>query len=149
MSTFAWKPNIRPYDESFALKQAITTAAVAGNVTKNNPMRLDQSQGSTAIRVVVPREAGSLLTVASGATITLTVTGAKTATSTPITLGTAVYTNDTGAAETLMSDATVLEYIMSEVTFDYPYIAVKIQGSAAPTGTVDIFPHQVSQPRRK
>lgn len=148
MYGFAWKPNVRPHGESFALKQAITTAAAAGNVTANNPMRLDQSQGSTAIRVVVPREAGSTLIVANAATITLTVSGAKTETGTAITLGTAVYTNDTGSAVTFGSDATVVEYIMSEVTFVYPYIAVKVQGSAAPTGTVDIFPHLVSQPRR-
>lgn len=148
MSSFTWKPNIRPYDESMALKQAITTSAVAGNVVKNNPMRLDQSQGGTAIRVVVPREIGSTLTTAANATITLTVKGAKTQAGTAITLGTAVYTNDTGAVEILGSDATVVEYVLSEAAAMYPYISVTIQGSAAPTGTVDIFPHQISHPRR-
>lgn len=145
---FAWKPNIRPYGESFALAQAITTTAVAGNQTTLNPKRLDQAQGATAIRVVVPREAGSMLTVANAATITLTVSGAKTEAGTAITLGTAVYTNDTGASVIFGPDETVTEYIISEIAFIYPYISVKIQGSAAPSGTVDIYPHQVSHPRR-
>lgn len=143
-----WNPNIRPYGESFALGQAITTAAVVGNQAANNPKRLDQAQGGTAIRVVVPREAGNSLTVASAATITLTVRGAQTEAGTPIVLGTAVYTNHTGAAVVLGPDATVCEYILPQLNKDYPYVQVQIQGSAAPTGTVDIFPHQVSHPRR-
>jgi len=143
-----WNPNIRPHGESLALAQAITTAAVVGNQTANAPMRLDQSQGGTAIRVVVPREAGSSLTVANNATITLTVRAAKTEAGTLITLGTAVYTNDTGASAIHGPDSTICEYVLPQKSLSYPYVSVQIQGSAAPTGTVDIFPHYISAPRR-
>ena len=141
-----WNPNVRPYGEYFAKAQAITTTAAAGNQTVNNPSRLDASQSGTAIRVAVP--IGGSLTVASAATITLNVKGAKTATDTAILLGTAVYTNDTGAAATLGSDTTLLEFVLPHAVFTYPFIKVEILGSAAPTGTVDIFPHYVSAPRR-
>lgn len=141
-----WKPNVRPYDEYFAKKQAITTTAVVGNVAANNPMRLDAAQGATAIRVAVPLDAS--LVVANAATVTLTVRAAKLEAGTPIVIGTALYTNDTGAAVTFGPDATLLEFILPQATFVYPYVQVQIEGSAAPTGSVDIFPHQVSQPRR-
>lgn len=143
-----WNPNIRPYGECFALNQAITTAAVAGNQTANNPMRMDQAQGGSAIRVVVPREADKSLTVAAAATVTLNVMGGTTATATPVMLGTAVFTNDTGAALTLGPDSLVCEFILPQNLLKYPYIRVQILGSAAPTGSVDIYPHHVSHPRR-
>jgi len=143
-----WQPNIRPYGECFALNQAITAAAVVGNVVANNPKRLDQSQGGTAIRVVVPREEGKSLVVANNATITLTVKGGKSEAATPVVIGTAVFTNDNGAPLTLGPDSTVCEFVLPQNLLKYPYIRVEIQGSAAPTGTVDIFPHQVSHPRR-
>lgn len=141
-----WNPNIRPYGEYFAKAQAVTTGAVAGNVTANNPQRLDQAQGNTAIRVAVPIDA--TLVIAADATITLTVLGAKTIDGTPITLGTAVYTNDTGADVTMLSDSALTEFVLPEALLIYPFISVQIAGSAAPTGTVDIFPHYLSQPRR-
>lgn len=139
--------NIRPYGEYFAKAQAVTTSAVAGNQNENNPTRLDASQGGTAIMVATPKETGSL-TVASAATITLTVKGAKTAEDTPVVLGTAVYTNDTGKAKVFAADAKVLEFILPAECAKYPYVSVAIQGSAAPTGSVDIFPHYISHPRR-
>lgn len=139
--------NIRPYGEYFAKAQAVTTSAVAGNQTENNPSRLDASQGGTAIMVATPKETGAL-TVASNATITLTVKGAKTADGTAVVLGTAVYTNDTGASKVFGADAKVLEFILPAECAKYPYVSVAIQGSAAPTGSVDIFPHYISHPRR-
>ena len=141
-----WNPNVRPHGEYFAKAQAITTASVAGNDADNNPQRLDQSQGGTAIRVAVP--IGGTLTVANNATITLHVYGAKTDGGAHVALGTAVYTNDTGAAVTFGSDATLCEFVLPQALLKYPYIDVAIQGSAAPTGTVDIFPHYISAPRR-
>ena len=143
-----WNPNIRPHGECFALNQAVTAAQVAGNQVNNNPMRLDQSQGGTAIRVVVPREAGKSLTVAKDASIILTVAGRKIEGGTTVALGTAVYTNDTGGAIILNSDALVCEFVLPQNTLKYPYISVTIGGSVAATGTVDIFPHYISSPRR-
>lgn len=141
-----WNPNVRPYGEYFAKAQAVTTSPVAGNQASNNPSRLDASQSGTAIRVAVP--IGGSLTVAADATITLTVNAARTEAGTPIPLGAGVYTNDTGADAILGSDATVLEFVLPETVFRYPYISVRISGSAAPAGTVDIFPHAISAPRR-
>ena len=141
-----WNPNVRPYGEYFAKAQAITTASVAGNEADNNPQRLDQSQGGTAIRVATP--IGGTLTVANNATVTLHVRGAATEAGVPVSLGTAVYTNDTGADAVFGSDATVCEFVLPQNLLKYPYISVAIQGSAAPTGTVDVFPHYVSAPRR-
>lgn len=141
-----WNPNVRPYGEYFAKAQTITTASVAGNEAGNNPQRLDQSQGGTAIRVATP--IGGSLVVANNATVTLNVRGAATKASTPVSLGTAVYTNDTGGNVTFGSDAMVCEFVLPQNLLKYPYISVAIQGSAAPTGTVDIFPHYVSAPRR-
>ena len=141
-----WNPNVRPYGEYFAKAQAITTSAVAGNQAGNNPSRLDNSQGGTGIRVAVPL--GGTLTVASAATITLTVQGGKTQAGPFVALGTVVYTNDTGAATTLGSDTTVCEFVLPRASEAYPFVKVLIAGSAAPTGTVDIFPHYVSHPRR-
>ena len=139
--------NLRPYGEYFAQAQAITTSPVVGNQASNNPTRLDASQGGTAIRVATPKGSGNL-TVASAATVTLTVLGAKTEAGTPVTLGTAVYTNDTGAAKVFGPDAVVCDFVLPEATFKYPFIKAQISGSAAPTGSVDIFPQYVSQPRR-
>lgn len=141
-----WNPNVRPYGEYFAKAQPITTASVAGNEANNNPQRLDQSQGGTAIRVATP--IGGSLVVANNATVTLHVRGAATQAGTPVFLGTAVYTNDTGNNVTFGSDAMVCEFVLPQNLLKYPYISVAIQGSAAPTGTVDIFPHYVSAPRR-
>ena len=142
-----WNPNVRPYGEYFAIKQAVTTAAVVGNQVKNNPQRMDQAQGGSGIRVAVP--IGGSLVVASAATVTLNVYGMKAETGTAILLGTAVYTNDTGAAATLGSDATLLEFILPQAVLSYPYVKVEILGSAGPTGTVDIFPHYISAPRSR
>lgn len=140
--------NIRPYGEYFAKAQAVTTSAVAGNQTENNPSRLDASQGGTAIMVATPKDAGTL-TVANNATITLTVKGSKTAdNANPVVLGTAVYTNDTGSSVVFCADAKIVEFILPETVAKYPYVSVAIQGSAAPTGSVDIFPHYISHPRR-
>lgn len=139
--------NLRSYGEYFAEKQAITTSAVAGNKTENNPTRLDASQGGTAIVVATEKATGSLV-VANNATVTLTVKGAKTADGTAVVLGTAVYTNDTGASKTFGPDSKILEYILPDACAKYPYVSVAIQGSAAPTGNVDIFPHYISHPRR-
>ena len=142
-----WKPNVRPHGEYFAIAQAVTTSDVAGNQTDNNPQRLDASQSGTAVRVATPI-AGSL-TVASAETVTLSVYGSKSSSgASPVLLGTAVYTNDTGAAATLGSDATLLEFVLPQAVLTYPYISVKLAGSAAPTGSVDIFPHYISAPRR-
>lgn len=139
--------NLRPYGEYFAKAQAITTSDVAGNQNENNPTRLDAAQGGTAIVVATEKETGAL-TVASNATITLTVEGAKAATGTAVVLGTAVYTNDTGASKVFGADNKILEFILPDMVAEYPYVKVKIKGSAAPTGAVDIFPHYVSAPRR-
>lgn len=139
--------NLRPYGEYFAKAQAIATSPVVGNQTDNNPMRLDASQGGTAIRVATPKGNGSL-TVAKDATVTLTVLGAKTAAGTAVTLGTAVYTNDGAASKVFGPDAVVCDFILPEAVFTYPYVKVNISGSAAPTGSVDIFPQYVSHPRR-
>lgn len=139
--------NLRPYGEYFAQAQQITTSAVVGNKSENNPTRLDAAQGGTAIVVATEKATGSLV-VANNATITLTVEGAKTAAGTAVVLGTAVYTNDTGAAKTFGADNKILEFILPDMVAEYPYVKVKIAGSAAPTGAVDIFPHYVSAPRR-
>ena len=139
--------NLRPYGEYFAKAQAITTSDVAGNESDNNPSRLDAAQGGTAIVVATEKATGSL-TVASAATITLTVEGAKTAEGSAVVLGSAVYTNDTGKSKVFGADNKILEFILPDKVAEYPYVSVKIKGSAAPTGKVDIFPHYVSAPRR-
>lgn len=140
--------NLRPYGEYFAQAQAITTSPVVGNQAANNPMRMDASQGGAAIRVATPRGTGSLA-VASAATVTLTVLGAKTEAGTPVILGTAVYTNDTGAAKTFGPDAAICDFMLPDMALlANPYIKVQVSGSAAPTGSVDIFPHYISHPGR-
>jgi hypothetical protein len=142
-----WNPNVRPHGEYFAKKQAVTTSAVVGNQTDNNPTRMDQAQGGSGIRVVVPLD--GTLAVAAAATITLNVRARKNKLdAASILLGTAVYTNDTGAAVTLGPDATVCEFILPQATVVYPFISVEVLGSAAPTGSVDIFPHYISAPHR-
>lgn len=137
-----WNHNLRPYGEYFAENQAVTTTATAGNVTANNPTRIDASQGGTAF-VVATTKAGTLA-VASGKTITLRVNGAKTASGTFIELASATYTNDTAATVTLGSDVKVCECIVGDILLKYPFVKVTIEGSAAPTGNVDIFPAYVS-----
>lgn len=142
-----WNKPIRPYGEYFASNQAITTSVVVGNVAANQPTRLDQAQGGTAIVVAVAKGAGKTLVVASAATITLTIQGAKTAAGTYYTLGTAVYTNDTGAAITLGEDTVLTGFVLNQASNVYPYVKASISGSAAPTGTIDIFPAYISAPR--
>ena len=140
--------NLRPYGEYFAQAQAITTSLVEGNQAANNPMRMDASQGGAAIRVATPRATGSLV-VAAGATITLTVLGAKTEGGTPVTLGTAVYTNGDATAKTFGPDTAICDFVLPDMALlAYPYIKSQISGSAAPTGSVDIFPHYISHPGR-
>lgn len=143
-----WNPNIRPHGECFALNQAVTTTNTNANQTANNPMRLDQAQGGTAIRMVVPREAGSSLSVPTDGTVTMTVRGRTAATNPPVVIGTARYTNDTGDTVVLDPDSTVLEFVLPQNLLKYPYIDVQIQANVATVGTVDVFPHQVSHPRR-
>ncbi len=137
-----WNHNLRPYGEYFAENQAITTTATVGNITANNPTRIDASQGGTAF-VVATTKAGTLA-VASGKTISLRGNGAKTASGTFIELASATYTNDTAAAVTLGSDVKVCECIVGDILLKYPFVKVTIEGSAAPTGNVDIFPAYVS-----
>lgn len=141
--------NLRPYGEYFAQAQAITTSPVVGNQAANNPMRMDASQGGAAIRVATPRATGSLV-VAASATVTLTVQGAKTEAGTYVTLGTAVYTNtDAANAKTFGPDAAICDFMLPDMALQaYPYIKAQISGSAAPTGSVDIFPHYISHPGR-
>ena len=141
-----WNPNVRPYGEYFAKAQAVTTADVAGNVAANNPMRLDAAQSGTAIRVAVPLNA--TLAIAAGESVELSVYAAKTATGTMIKIGTALYNNDTGATYTFGPDGTLMEFVLPQILLVYPYIKVMVKGSAAPVGTIDIFPHYVSAPRR-
>ena len=141
-----WNPNVRPYGEYFAKAQAITTADVVGNQATNNPQRLDASQSGTSIRVAVPLD--GTLVVASAATVTLSVYAAKTEAGTAIMLGTAIFTNDTGGALTLGADATLCEFVLPKAAEVYPYVKVMVKASAAPTGSVDIFPHYISAPRR-
>lgn len=136
-----WNINVRPYGEYFAKAQAVTTAAVAGNQAANNPTRLENAQGGTGIRVCTPVDGA--LTIAAGATITLTVEHADTETGTFTVLGTAVTTGETGGS-TIAGDKVVTEFILPTVA--KPFIRVKIAGSAAPTGTVDIFPFYISRP---
>ena len=138
-----WNHNLRPYGEYFAQNQAVTTTATAGNVSANNPTRIDASQGGTAIVVATPKGTGTL-TVATTKTVTLTVKGAKTAAGTAVVLGTAVYTNDTSGNVVFGADEKVCECIIGDILLKYPYVSVTIEGSAAPTGTVDIFPAYVS-----
>ena len=137
-----WNHNLRPYGEYFAENQAITTSAVDGNVSANKPSRIDASQGGTAF-VCATTKAGTLV-VASGKTITLRVLGAKTAAGSFIELASATYTNDTAASVTLGSDVKVCECIVGDILLKYPFVKVTIEGSAAPTGNVDIFPAYVS-----
>lgn len=138
-----WNHNLRPYGEYFAQNQAVTTSAVDGNVTANVPTRIDASQGGTAF-VVATTKTGTLV-VAAGKTITLRVLGTKTATGTSfVELASATYTNDTAAAVTLGSDVKVCECIVGDILLKYPYVKVTIEGNAAPTGNVDIFPAYVS-----
>lgn len=139
--------NIRPYGEYFAKAQAITTSPVAGNEAGNNPQRLDAAQGGTAIRVATPKDTGTLSVPANG-TLTLTVQGGKADTGPFITLGTAQYTNDTGGTKVFGADASICEFILTDANLKYPHIKVMISGSAAHTGSVDIFPHYISHPRR-
>lgn len=141
--------NLRPYGEYFAKAQNVTTSEVVGNQAENNPSRLDASQGGTSIVVATEKVTGSL-TVANAATVTLNVyAGASAEDSAPVLIGSAVYKNDTGANKVFGPDAKVLEYILpSDVLLKKPYVSVKVLGSAAPTGKVDIFPAYVSHPRR-
>ena len=137
-----WNHNLRPYGEYFAQNQAITTSAVVGNVSANVPTRIDASQGGTAF-VVATTKAGTLA-VATGKTITLRVLGAKTASGSFIELASATYTNDTSGTVTLGSDVKVCECIVGDILLKYPFVKVTIEGNAAPTGNVDIFPAYVS-----
>ena len=137
-----WNHNLRPYGEYFAENQAITTTATVGNVSANNPTRIDASQGGTAF-VVATTKTGTLA-VATTKPVTLRVMGAKTATGTFIELASATYTNDTAATVTLGSDVKVCECIVGDSLLKYPFVKVTIEGSAAPTGNVDIFPAYIS-----
>lgn len=141
--------NLRPYGEYFAKAQAITTAEVVGNEQANNPSRLDASQGGTAIVVATPKATGSL-TVATGKTVVLSVYAAKTAEdSSPVLIGTAVYTNSGSGNAVFGADNKVLEYILpTDILLERPYVSIKLSGSAAPTGSVDVFPHYISHPKR-
>lgn len=136
-----WNINVRPYGEYFAKAQAVTTSAVVGNQAANNPTRLENAQGGTGIRVCTPVD--GTLTIAAGATVTLTVEHADTQTGAFTSLGTAVATGETGGS-VIPGDKAVTEFILP--TTAKPYIRVKISGSAAPVGTVDIFPFYVSRP---
>ena len=126
-----WNPNVRPYGEYFAKAQAITTGAVAGNEADNNPQRLDQAQGGTAIRVAVPL--ADTLVVGNSVNITLDVYGARTESGSAVALGSAIYTNDTGADVTFGADSTICEFVLPQSTYVYPYVSVQIKASAAPT----------------
>lgn len=138
-----WNHNLRPYGEYFAQNQAITTSAVDGNVTANTPSRIDASQGGTAF-VVATTKAGTLA-VATTKTVTLRVLGTKTAAGTSfVELASATYTNDTSGTVTFGPDEKVCECIVGDILLKYPYVKVTIEGSAAPTGNVDIFPAYVS-----
>lgn len=141
--------NLRPYGEYFAKDQAVTTSEVIGNETANNPSRLDASQGGTAIVVATPKATGTL-TVANGKTVVLSVYAGKTATDdAPVLIGTSVYTNATGANMVFCPDTKVLEYILpTDVLLERPFVSIKLSGSAAPTGSVDVFPHYISHPKR-
>lgn len=140
--------NLRPYGEYFAQAQAITTSLVEGNQAANNPMRMDASQSGAAIRMATPRAIGSLA-VASNASVTLTVLGAKTEGGTYVTLGTAVYTNEGESTKTFGPDAAICDFVMPDMALlAHPYIKVQVSGSAAPTGSVDVFPHYISRPGR-
>jgi hypothetical protein len=144
-----WNPNIRPHGEYFAVKQSLTTSAVVGNQVNNSPMRLENSQGGTAIRVAVPLDA--TLVVPNNGTVTLTVYGRLKqgdAASTATTCGTAVYTNSTGASLTLGPDATLCEFVLPQNVGLRPWVHVAVQGSAAHAGQVDVFPHKISHPGR-
>jgi len=141
-----WNHNLRPYGEYFALDQAITSTQANGNVSANIPTRIDASQGGTAFICATPKD--GTLAVASSQTVTLKVLGAKTAAAagagTYVELASATYTNDTGGSVTLGKDQKVCECIVGDSLLKYPYVKVTIEGSAAPTGKVDIFPAYVS-----
>ena len=111
-------------------------------------MRMDASQGGAAIRMATPRATGSLA-VASSASVTLTVLGAKTEGGTYVTLGTAVYTNEGESTKTFGPDAAICDFVLPDMALlAHPYIKVQVSGSAAPTGSVDVFPHYISRPGR-
>ena len=137
---------IRPHGEYFASNQAVTTASATGNVQANNPMHLAPSQAACAITVATP-VTGSLV-LPNGASLTLQVLGARSKGAAAIVLGTAIVGNDSGAAITYGPDSVLCEYIPGRVLAERPWISVKIQASTAITGTVDIFPALISQPRK-
>lgn len=136
-----WNVNVRPYGEYFAKAQAVTTVAAQGNQAAANPCRLENAQGGTGIRVAAPVEGG--LNLAAGATVTLSVEHGESATGGFSLLGTAVFSAG-AAAVSFGGDETVTEFLLPTVA--KPYIRVKIQASAAPAGSVDIFPFYLSRP---
>ena len=137
--------NLRPYGEYFSRNQSVTTSSAAGNEQANNPMFLAPSQAACAITVATP-VAGSLA-LPNGASVTLHVFGAKSATASSVLLGTTCYTNDSGASVTLGAVQMLCEFIPGRALAQRPWVSVRIQGSSALTGAVDVFPAIISQPR--
>lgn len=135
-----WNHNLRPYAEYFAKAQAVTATAAIGNQSGNNPLRLENAQGGTAIRVAAAK--GASLTVPAGATLTLTVEHGEAEAGSFSVLGTAVFTGPAGGT-VFGPDAAIAEFVLPSLAG--PFVRVKVGASAALSGSVDIFPMYLSR----
>jgi len=148
-----WKNNIRPHGEFFAINQKVENGLTTANVIEANsdtPLRLDASQGATAVRLVIAKD--TIASVPSGTAIGLVLFFSSDITRAEecfVTLR-AMYEYTDVDDLTLPDGYVVCEIVLPEsIVFQYPYVAAYIDAANISSDIyVDIFPHYISQPRR-
>jgi len=167
-----WNKSIKPHGEYFSKNQRLIFGVYEGNQRRNIPMRLDNSQGGTSIRMVASKD--SLVTIGEDNAVLLKVYG----TTEYIQGEWSSWTDEEGLQHGTYEDlseyyylgmsrregfppsgsnmerfpegALIVEFVLPPTTFDYPYIKIESGGdmNEVIAGYYDIIPHYISHPRR-
>jgi len=144
-----WNAQVRPHGEYFTKNKVLDDNVSPGVEGYDANIRIDASQGGTAIRMVVSQDQLPI-TVPIGTQVILEITCSSDAEgNNEGEIFARVYRNSNDE-ETFTSNMALIDYILPEsMILKYPYIKVRSgMGDDSVSFNVDIFPHYISQPRR-
>jgi len=147
-----WNAQVRPYAESFGLDQEFNSLGIVNTM---NFLRLDASQGGTAIRIAVSKNSVLTYELNSGMEAVFTFSDKL-----PIDSdfrdspreASCYFYNTTEENLILNGGYVIIDYIIPEIiAIDYPWAKVRVYtssrtGDFIPSGKIDIFPHYISHP---